>query len=82
VDVEFHSAIDVKSRSLMKPTVVIGIVLIIAGVITLASGRTADTDRERLLRASGESRRSIFVSVGAVAILAGAGFVILGSKKG
>ena len=66
----------------MKPTVIIGIVLIIAGVITLASGRTADTDRERLLRASGESRRPISVSVGAVAILAGAGFVILGSKKG
>ena len=66
----------------MKPTVILGIVLIIAGVIAVASGRTADTDREKLLRASGESRRSISVSVGAVAILAGAGFVILGSKKG
>ena len=30
-------------------------VLIIAGVIALASGRTADTDRERLLRASGKA---------------------------
>jgi hypothetical protein len=68
--------------SIVKPTLIVGIVLIIAGVIALASGRTADTDRERLLRASGESRRSISVPVGAVCILAGAGLVILGSKKG
>jgi hypothetical protein len=69
--------------SIMKPTVIVGIVLIIAGVIALASGRTADTDRERLLRASGESRRTISVPVlGAVAVAAGVGLVILGSKKG
>ena len=67
----------------MKPTVIVGIVLIIAGVIALASGRTADTDRERLLRASGESRRIIYLPVlGVVAMAAGAGLVILGSKKG
>jgi hypothetical protein len=67
----------------MKPTVIVGIVLSIAGVIALASGRTADTDRERLLRASGESRRIISLpGLGIVAIAAGAGLVILGSKKG
>ena len=67
----------------MKPTVIVGIALIIAGVIALASGRTADTDRERLLRASGESRRIISLPVlSVVAIAAGAGLVILGSKKG
>ena len=65
----------------MKPTVIVGIVLILAGVIALASGRTADTDRERLLRASGESRR-ISLPLGVVAIAAGVGLVILGSKKG
>ena len=65
----------------MKPTVILGIVLIIAGVIAVASGRTADTDRERLLRASGESRRIVFLPLGIVAIAAGAGLVILGSKK-
>ena len=62
--------------------VIVGIVLIIAGVIALAFGRTADTDRERLLRASGESRRIFFLPVGVVAIAAGAGLVILRSKKG
>ena len=67
----------------MKPTVIVGIVLIIAGVIALASGRTADTDRERLLRASGESRRIVSLPVlGIVAIVAGAGLVILENKKG
>jgi len=67
----------------MKPTVIVGIVLITAGLIALVSGRAADTDRERLLRASGESRRTISLPVlGVVAIAAGAGLVILGSKKG
>ena len=69
--------------SIMKPTVIVGIVLIIAGVIALASRRTTGSDRERLLRASGESRRIISLPVlGVVAIAAGAGLVILGSKKG
>ena len=66
----------------MKPTVIVGIVLIIAGVIAMASGRTADTDRERLLRASGESRRISIPVLGVVAMATGAGLVILGSKKG
>jgi hypothetical protein len=69
----------------MKPIVIVGIVLIIAGVIALASGRTADTDtdREILLRASGASRRIVSLPVmGVIAIAAGAGLVILGSRKG
>ena len=71
-----------KFRNIMKPTVIIGILLIIAGVIALASGRVADNDRERLLRASGESRRTISAPIlGVVVIAAGAGLVILGSKK-
>jgi hypothetical protein len=68
--------------SIMKTTVIAGIVLMIAGVIAVASGRTADTDRERLLRASGESRRVFLPVLGAVAVAAGAGLVILGSKRG
>ena len=58
----------------MKPTGIVGIALIIAGVIALASGRTADTDRERLLRASGESRGTISVPLlGVIAIAAPVG---------
>ena len=67
----------------MKPTVIVGIVLIIVGVIVLATGRTTYTDRDRLLEASGERRTIVLPAVlGGVALAVGVGLVIVAYKKG
>jgi uncharacterized membrane protein YidH (DUF202 family) len=66
----------------MKPAVIFGIVLIIVGVIGLASGRTTYTDRERLLEASGERTIPLPRIFGGVALAAGVGLVIVGNRKG
>ena len=70
-------------ETVMKPTVIVGIVLIIVGVIVLATGRTTYTDRDRLLEASGERRTIVLPAVlGGVALAVGVGLVIVAYKKG
>ena len=63
-------------------SVIVGIVLIVAGVIGLSSGRTTPNDRERLLEASGERSIPLPRLVGGVALAVGVGLVIVGSRKG
>ena len=63
-------------------SVIVGIVLIVAGVIGLSSGRTTYNDRERLLEASGERTIPLPRLVGGVALAVGVGLVIVGSRKG
>ena len=62
-------------------SVIVGIVLIVAGVIGLSSGRTTYNDRERLLEASGERTIPLPRLVGGVALAVGVGLVIVGSRK-
>jgi len=66
----------------MKSAVIFGIVLIIVGIIGLASGRTTYTDRERLLEASGEGSIPLPRILGGVALAVGVGLVIVGKKTG
>jgi hypothetical protein len=72
----------------MKPIVIVGIVLIIAGVVMLAAGGITYTDREKVIdlgpiEATAERKKTIPVSplAGGAAVVAGAVLVITGSRR-
>lgn len=72
----------------MKPTVIIGIILIIAGILALVIPRFTYTEREAVLdvgpiQATAERQRSIPIhpAISTIAIIGGLVLVVAGSRR-
>ena len=72
----------------MKPLVIVGIVLILLGIVALSYQRITYTSEEKIaeigpLKATAEREKSIPLPpvLGGLALLAGAGMVVVGYRK-
>lgn len=72
----------------MKPLVIVGIVLIVLGIVALSYQRITYTSEEKIaeigpLKATAEREKSIPLPpvLGGLALLAGAGMVVVGYRK-
>ena len=73
----------------MKTTMVLGILLVIAGMLVLIYQGFSYTDRDKVLdigpiEAHTETRKTVPISpvVGGIALVGGLGFILLGARKG
>jgi hypothetical protein len=69
----------------MKPSLIIGIVLVVLGGFVLVRGLSYSSDRQVLkvgdLKASVEEKRAVPTWVGALAIVGGLALVVAGSRR-
>jgi hypothetical protein len=69
----------------MKPSLVIGIVLVLLGGFVLVRGLSYSSDRQVLkvgdIKASVEEKRAVPTWVGAIAIVGGLALVVAGSRR-